>query len=50
MAEIGQQHRVLIDLLIEARTKLTGEAAEPLFEQLTRDLLAYTIYHFAAEE
>lgn len=49
VAEIDRQHRVVVDTLIEARTKLTGDAAQPLFEQITRDLLA-AIYHFAAEE
>jgi hemerythrin-like metal-binding protein len=50
VAEIDAQHRILVDTLIEARTKLTGSLSDPLFEQLTRDLLAYAIYHFDTEE
>jgi hemerythrin-like metal-binding protein len=50
VAEIDQQHRILVDTLIEARTKLTDDASKPLFEQITRDLLAYAIYHFNTEE
>lgn len=50
VAEIDRQHRVLVDTLIDARPRLTGDAAEPLFERITRDLLAYAIYHFATEE
>ena len=50
VAEMDRQHRILVDTLIEAKTKLTGDALEPLFEQITRDLLAYAIYHFNTEE
>jgi hemerythrin-like metal-binding protein len=50
VAEIDRQHRILVDTLIEARTKLTGVPADTLFEQITRDLLAYAIYHFNTEE
>jgi hemerythrin-like metal-binding protein len=48
--EIDRQHRILVDALVEARAKLTGDAADPLFERITRDLLAYAIYRFDAEE
>jgi hemerythrin-like metal-binding protein len=47
---MDQQHRILVDTLIEARTKLTDDTSKPLFEQITRDLLAYAIYHFNTEE
>jgi hemerythrin len=50
VAEIDAQHRILVDTLIEAQTKLTGNLSDPLFEQITRDLLAYAIYHFDTEE
>lgn len=50
VADIDQQHRVLVDTLIEARARLTADVSEPVFEQVTRDLLAYAIYHFATEE
>lgn len=48
--EIDAQHRILVDTLIEANTKLTDHVSDPLFEQITRDLLAYAIYHFDTEE
>jgi len=50
VAEMDTQHRILVDTLIEANAKLTGSASDPLFEQITRDLLAYAIYHFDTEE
>jgi hemerythrin-like metal-binding protein len=50
VAEMDQQHRILVDTLIEARTNLTDDASKPLFERITRDLLAYAIYHFNTEE
>jgi hemerythrin-like metal-binding protein len=50
VAEVDSQHRILVDTLFEAKTKLTGNVADPVFEQITRDLLAYAIYHFDTEE
>jgi len=50
VAEMDAQHRILVDTLVEANAKLTDSASDPLFEQITRDLLAYAIYHFDTEE
>jgi|GEM_PF-321449 hemerythrin-like metal-binding protein len=50
VTEIDQQHRILVDTLNAAKVKLTSEADNSLFEKITRDLLAYAIYHFNAEE
>jgi len=50
VAEIDRQHRVLVDTLTEARVKLTSETDNPVFEQITRYLLSYAIYHFSTEE
>jgi hemerythrin len=50
VAEIDRQHRILVGTLNEAKAKLTTEADDPMFEQVTRDLLAYAIYHFNTEE
>ncbi len=50
VAEIDRQHRILVDTLNEARVRLTSKTDDPLFEQITRDLLAYAIYHFNTEE
>jgi hemerythrin-like metal-binding protein len=50
VAEIDRQHRILVDSLSEARLKLSGDEADPAFEQITRDLLGYAIFHFDTEE
>jgi hemerythrin-like metal-binding protein len=50
VAEIDRQHHILVDTLNEAQVKLTSEAGDPAFEKITRDLLAYAIYHFNTEE
>lgn len=50
VAEIDLQHQVLVDILSEARGLLSGDSGAAQFERMTRDLLAYAIYHFAAEE
>src|SRR5690242_14394389 len=48
--EIDQQHRVLVNTLNDFAAKLAGNSDDRLFEQVTRDLLAYAIYHFETEE
>ncbi|MBU1238053.1 MAG: bacteriohemerythrin [Gammaproteobacteria bacterium] len=48
--EMDVQHHILVDTLIDANARLTDDANDPLFEQITRDLLAYAIYHFDTEE
>ncbi|HUW49727.1 MAG TPA: bacteriohemerythrin [Sulfuricella sp.] len=50
VAVIDDQHKVLVSLLNDANTKLAGEHGSRLLEQITRDLLAYAIYHFETEE
>ncbi|MGO9772448.1 MAG: bacteriohemerythrin [Roseiarcus sp.] len=50
VAEIDRQHRILVDSLVEARQELSDDVSDPLFEQITRDLLGYAIYHFDTEE
>lgn len=50
VADIDRQHRILVDTLNEAKARLSDKADDPLFDQLTRDLLAYAIYHFDTEE
>jgi hemerythrin-like metal-binding protein len=50
VAEMDRQHRILVYTLGEAQVNLTSEMDDPLFEQITRDLLAYAIYHFNTEE
>jgi hemerythrin-like metal-binding protein len=48
--EIDRQHRILVNTLNEVNSKLAEHPSEKLFEQITRDLLAYAIYHFETEE
>lgn len=50
VTEMDAQHRILVDTLAEATEKLSGEADARLFDRITRDLLAYAIYHFSTEE
>lgn len=50
VTEMDAQHHILVDTLIEANTRLTDSMSDPLFDQITRDLLAYAIYHFETEE
>lgn len=48
--QIDAQHKILVDTLIQVQTKLSGNPGDPLFDEITRDLLAYAIYHFDTEE
>jgi hemerythrin-like metal-binding protein len=48
--EIDAQHRILINTLNEAHAKLRDDSGAELFEQITRDLLSYALYHFETEE
>ena len=50
VAEIDDQHRVLIHTLNEANAKLRSETRREVVDQLLTDLLAYALYHFEAEE
>jgi hemerythrin len=48
--EMDRQHRILIGAIQELETWRGPGAAAARFEQVTRDLLAYAIYHFETEE
>lgn len=48
--EIDHQHRILVKTLNDAGVQLSGNRDAALLEQITRDLLAYAIYHFETEE
>ena len=50
VAEIDSQHRVLVATLNEAGAKLAADHSGELFDQITKDLLGYAIYHFETEE
>lgn len=48
--EIDDQHRILVNSINEANTRLTGEINAEILDQITRDLLSYALYHFETEE
>lgn len=48
--EVDRQHRILVDTLIAASAASGDVDAGAQFDRLTRDLLAYAIYHFDTEE
>lgn len=47
---IDEQHKVLVNTLNEANSRLALNVTRDLLEQITRDLLSYAIYHFETEE
>jgi hemerythrin len=47
---IDLQHRALVAILNEASAKLAEGQSTQTIERITRDLLAYAIYHFETEE
>ncbi len=50
VAEIDEQHRILVNTLNEANAKLTDDSGLDLLAEITRDLLSYALYHFETEE
>lgn len=50
VAEIDEQHRILVNTLNEANAKLAVNTSLEYLEQITRDLLSYALYHFETEE
>jgi hemerythrin-like metal-binding protein len=47
---IDNQHKVLVNTLNQANTRLANGVTREMLEQITRDLLSYAIYHFETEE
>lgn len=47
---IDSQHQILISTLNKAAEKLGEDNHADIFDQITRDLLAYALYHFETEE
>jgi hemerythrin len=47
---IDNQHKVLVNTLNQANTRLANGVTRETLEQITRDLLSYAIYHFETEE
>ncbi|MDZ4202221.1 MAG: bacteriohemerythrin [Gallionella sp.] len=50
VAEIDEQHRILVNSINEANVRLTSGANAEILDQITRDLLSYALYHFETEE
>ena len=50
VAEIDEQHKILVHEVNEASAKLSRESSTELLMQITRDLLSYALYHFEMEE
>jgi hemerythrin-like metal-binding protein len=50
VAEIDEQHMILVHTLNEASLKLADAANVDQLERITQDLLAYALYHFETEE
>ncbi len=50
VAEIDEQHMILVHTLNEAAAKLAHDTSQETLEQITQDLLSYALYHFETEE
>jgi hemerythrin len=50
VAEIDEQHMILVHTLNEAAVKLAHDTSQETLEQITQDLLSYALYHFETEE
>lgn len=50
IAEIDDQHRIIFAVVYAARKSLAGNCGRVAFGRITRDLLAYALYHFETEE
>jgi len=50
VAEIDEQHRILVNSINEANTRLAHNSSAEILDQITRDLLSYALYHFETEE
>jgi hemerythrin-like metal-binding protein len=51
VTEIDEQHRILVNSINEANTRLNNEQVnKEILEKITQDLLSYALYHFETEE
>lgn len=50
IAKIDEQHKVLVNTLNEAHTRLAGMPTREILDDITRNLLSYALYHFETEE
>ena len=47
---IDAQHRMLVNLINDANTIMSADSSAKTLKRLVRDLLAYALFHFDAEE
>ena len=50
VTEIDSQHKILVDAINDANSRLMEDHDIKLVEQITKDLLSYAIFHFETEE
>ena len=50
VAKMDEQHRILVNSINEANTRLASNFSADILNQITRDLLSYALYHFETEE
>ncbi|MEI7841577.1 MAG: bacteriohemerythrin [Gallionellaceae bacterium] len=51
VTEIDEQHRILVNSINEANTRLSNaQVNAEILEKITQDLLSYALYHFETEE
>ncbi|MDP2805500.1 MAG: bacteriohemerythrin [Gallionellaceae bacterium] len=51
VAEIDEQHRILVNSINEANTRLSNtQVNAEILGKITQDLLSYALYHFETEE
>ena len=50
VAEIDEQHMILVHTLNEASERLAIESTAETLGEITQDLLSYALYHFDTEE
>lgn len=50
IAKMDEQHRILVNSINEANTRLANNFSADILNQITRDLLSYALYHFETEE
>ncbi len=51
ISEIDEQHRILVNSINEANTRLSNtQVNAEILEKITQDLLSYALYHFETEE
>jgi hemerythrin-like metal-binding protein len=50
VAKIDEQHRILVNSINDANTRLAANSNAEILDQISRDLLSYALYHFETEE